>query len=58
MRLWKAEITFKGRNYYLGSSREKDVAVAIRKEAEKQTHGKFLEWYYQAFPERKPEKKP
>ena len=58
VRLWKAEITFKGINYYLGSSREKDVAVAIRKEAEKQTHGKFLEWYYQAFPERKPEKKP
>ena len=58
VRLWKAEITFKGRNYYLGSSREKEVAVAIRKEAEKQTHGKFLEWYYQEFPERKPKEKP
>ncbi len=56
VRLWKAEITFKGRNYYLGSSREKDIAVAIRKEAEQHIHGKFLEWYYQEFPERKPKK--
>lgn len=56
VRLWKAEIRFQKHRYYLGSSREKEVAVAIRKEAEKHIHGKFLEWYYQEFPERKPEK--
>lgn len=56
VRLWKAEIRFQKHRYYLGSSREKEVAVAIRKEAEKRIHGKFLEWYYQEFPERKPEK--
>lgn len=56
VRLWKAEIRFQKHRYYLGSSRDKEVAVAIRKEAEKQTHGKFLEWYYQEFPERNPEK--
>ena len=51
---WKAEIRFKGHRYYLGSSKDKEVVIAIRKAAEQRIHGGFLEWYYQEFPERKP----
>ena len=45
-RLWKANIQFKGRLYYLGASADKDVAIAFRKEAEQRLHGEFLDWYY------------
>ena len=53
VRTWKAHITFKGRRYSLGSSRDKAVAIALRKEAEKRIHGEFLKWYYEAYPDRK-----
>lgn len=43
--LWKAYIQFKGVKYRLGGRMNKEDAVALRKEAEKQTHEKFLEWY-------------
>lgn len=45
VRTWKACITFKHRRYYLGSSRNKDVAIALRKEAEERIHGDFLQGY-------------
>ena len=53
VRTWKAHITFKGHRYYLGSSVDKEYAVALRKEAEKRIHGSFLEWYYEMNPDRK-----
>lgn len=48
VKTWKATIVFKGHKYYLGSSVDREVAVAIREEAEKQIHGAFLDWYYTA----------
>lgn len=51
--LWKAKIMFKGRSYYLGSSKDIDHAIKLREEAEKRIHGAFLDWYYETFPERK-----
>ena len=44
---WIAQITFKRKTYYLGSFLEIEDAVMIRKEAEKQIYGEFLEWYYE-----------
>lgn len=54
VQLWKAKIQFKGRVYRLGSSRDKNVAIKLRKEAEQHLHGEFLEWYYSEHPEQKP----
>ena len=51
--LWKAKIMFKGRHYYLGSSKDIEHAIKLREEAEKRIHGAFLDWYYETFPERK-----
>lgn len=34
VRTWKAHITFKGHRYFLGSSVDKEKAIALRKEAE------------------------
>ena len=42
---WVAQITFKGKTYYLGSYDDKQEAVRARKEGE-QMHEDFLEWYY------------
>lgn len=50
--LWKAYITFKGTRYYLGGYREKEDAIAARKEAEKKVYGPFLEWYADKYPEK------
>lgn len=47
---WKAYIYFKRHRYYLGSSRDFEVAVQYRIAAEKQIHGDFLEWYADAYP--------
>lgn len=58
VQLWKASIQFKGRLYRLGASRDKDVAIELRKEAERHLHGEFLEWYYSEHPDRKPEDPP
>lgn len=55
VKTWKAEIRFRGRRYYLGSSRDKTVAIGYRKAAEQRIHGEFLEWYYKTYPERKKE---
>ncbi len=42
---WKAKIQFKKKIYYLGSSKDINVAIKLRKEAEERLHGEFLEWY-------------
>ena len=44
---WKAKIEFKKKRYYLGSSSDINVAIKMRKEAEKHLHGKFLDWFYE-----------
>lgn len=51
VKLWKAYITFKGKRYYLGSSTDINQAIELRKIAEKEIHGSFLEWYAENFPE-------
>lgn len=43
--VWKARITFKGKRYYLGSSHDINDAIELRKAAEKELFGNFLEWY-------------
>ena len=43
---WSAQITFKGKTYYLGSHERIEDAVKARKEAENRLFGEFLEWYY------------
>lgn len=43
---WIAQITFKGRTYYLGSFVKIEDAVKARKAAEERMYGAFLEWYY------------
>lgn len=55
--LWKSNITFKGKRYYLGSSKDVAYAASLREEAEKRVHGEFLDWYYTIFPERKRNRK-
>ncbi len=46
---WAAQITFKGKTYYLGSYMKIEDAVKIRKEAEERLYGEFLEWYYDIY---------
>lgn len=48
---WQAKITFKGKVYYLGSSRDKEKAIGMREAAEKIFYGDFLEWYAKKYPE-------
>ena len=40
--LWKAEIIFKNKKYYLGRYENKQDAIKARKEAEEKMHKKFL----------------
>ena len=42
---WAAQITFKGKTYYLGSYAKREDAVRARKRGE-EMHDQFLEWYY------------
>ncbi|MFO7887695.1 MAG: AP2 domain-containing protein [Eubacteriales bacterium] len=42
---WKAKIEFKKKKYYLGSYKNKEEAIKMRKEAEEEIHGEFLKWY-------------
>lgn len=51
VKTWKAYIGFKGKQYYLGSSRDFEVACKIRDAAEKEKYGNFLEWYAENYPE-------
>lgn len=43
---YRANITFKGERYYLGTFDELEDAVAARKKAEEELHGNFLREYY------------
>ena len=42
---WTAQITFKGKTYYLGSYADKDEAIRARKRGE-EMHDEFIRWYY------------
>jgi len=44
---WAAQITFKGKTYYLGSYEKIEDAVKARKKAEERMYGEFLSWYYE-----------
>lgn len=44
-RKWIAQITFKGKTYYLGAYARIEEAVKARKTAEDKIYGGFLEWY-------------
>lgn len=46
---WIAQITFKGKTYYLGSFDALEDAVRARQRGE-EMHDSFLEWYYQHHP--------
>lgn len=46
--LWTAQITFKGKTYYLGSYPKIEDAVKARQRGE-EMHDEFLEWYYHEF---------
>jgi len=46
---WTASIGFQRKTYRLGTFREKEDAIAARKEAEKKLHGNFLEWYKETY---------
>ncbi|XCP84627.1 transcriptional regulator [Roseburia hominis] len=46
---WAAQITFKGKTYYLGSFIKIEDAVKARKEAEESIYGEFLKWYYEVY---------
>lgn len=43
-RKWAAQITFKGKTYYLGAYDKIEDAVKARKRGE-EIHGDFLDWY-------------
>lgn len=49
---WAAQITFKGKTYYLGSYHNIEDAVKARKLGE-EMHDNFLQWYYGTYPEKK-----
>lgn len=46
---WVAQITFKGKTYYLGTYEDIQEAVAARHRGE-EMHDEFLEWYYEQHP--------
>lgn len=47
---WYAEITFKGKVYYLGRYYNIEDAAEVRKIAEEHTHKDFLRWFENEFP--------
>lgn len=51
---WVAQITFKKETYYLGAYTWVEEAAKIRREAEAQLFGNFLDWYYKTHPDKKP----
>jgi len=50
---WTAQITFKGKTYYLGSFLKIEDAVTARKMAEQRIYSEFLEEYYEENPDTK-----
>jgi len=49
---WTAQITFKGKTYYLGSYDKIEDAVKARLRGE-EMYDDFLQWYYAEYPEKK-----
>ena len=47
--LYIGYITFKGKRYHLGYSRNIKDMIEARAEAEKRMHGAFLDWYYNEY---------
>lgn len=45
-RKWIAQITFKGKTYYLGSYHAVEKAAEARRIAEAHLYDEFLAWYY------------
>lgn len=43
---WVATIGFQGKSYYLGIYSDLEKAAQVRRQAEKELHGTFLEWYH------------
>ena len=52
---WRAELTFRGKRYFLGTYINKQNAINARKEAEDRIFGGFLEKYYEESPLQKHE---
>lgn len=50
---WRAQITFKKKNYYLGTYKSLERAAYVRKQAELNLHGAFLDWYHDEFTAKK-----
>ncbi len=48
---WAAQITFKGKTYYLGAFTKIEDAVTARKKAEERMYGEFLEQYHEENPD-------
>lgn len=46
---WTAQITFRGKTYYLGTYAKKEDAVKARRRGE-QIHEDFLAWYHENYP--------
>lgn len=46
---WRAQISFKGKTYYLGAYERIEDAVKARKRAEEHLYGEFLQWYYHVY---------
>ena len=51
--MWRAQIVFKGKNYYLGRYSKKEDAIKARKKAENSMFGEFLKWYYENYKKEK-----
>lgn len=49
---WVAQITFKGKTYYLGSYEKKEEAAQARLHGE-EMYSDFLNWYYKEYPDGK-----
>lgn len=48
---WAAQITFKGKTYYLGAFTKIEDALTARKKAEERMYGEFLEQYHEENPD-------
>ena len=42
-------ISFQHKRYYLGSTKDLEYAIKLRKEAEKRVYGDFIEWYQKEY---------
>ena len=49
---FRAYITFRRKQYYLGTFDQIEDAVHARKEAEDKIYGDFLDWYRETYPDR------